>query len=120
MKVYTRKVDCVRYALYFKRGLIMHGNSLNLIENFYNKFRQYTENNRMHFHSTSLRIKAPTCFEHTHTQEELNKRHVVYCVCIMSVGCNTGAVKLQPCHSQLTLYASNTPNAVCGAPPEDE
>jgi hypothetical protein len=24
------------------------------------------------------------------------------------------------CHSQLTLYARNIPNAVCGAPPEDE
>jgi hypothetical protein len=27
---------------------------------------------------------------------------------------------LQPCHSQLTLYARNIPNAVWGAPPEDE
>jgi hypothetical protein len=30
------------------------------------------------------------------------------------------AVKLQPCQSQLTLYARNIPNAVCLAPPEDE
>jgi hypothetical protein len=30
------------------------------------------------------------------------------------------AVKLQPCHSQLTLYASNIPLAVCIPPPEDE
>jgi hypothetical protein len=30
------------------------------------------------------------------------------------------AVPLQSCHSQLTLYARNTLNAVCGAPPEDE
>jgi hypothetical protein len=29
------------------------------------------------------------------------------------------AVKLQPCHSQLT-YASNIPNAVCAETPEDE
>jgi hypothetical protein len=27
---------------------------------------------------------------------------------------------LQPCHSQLTLYACNKPNDVCLAPPEDE
>jgi hypothetical protein len=27
---------------------------------------------------------------------------------------------LQPCHSQLTLYARIVPNAVCVAPPEDE
>jgi hypothetical protein len=30
------------------------------------------------------------------------------------------AVKLLPCHSQLTLYARNIPNAVCVGPPEDE
>jgi hypothetical protein len=27
---------------------------------------------------------------------------------------------LQPCHSQLTLYARNIPSAVCAAPREDE
>jgi hypothetical protein len=54
-------------------------------------------------------------------QEALHKRHLVYCVrtCIMSVFCGTVAVKLQPCHSQLTLYASNIPNAVCLVLPED-
>jgi hypothetical protein len=55
-----------------------------------------------------------------HPQEVLNKRHLVYCVRIMSVGCGTVAVKLQLCHSQLTLYARNTPNAVCVAPTEDK
>jgi hypothetical protein len=57
----------------------------------------------------------------SHPQEELHKRHLVYYV-RMSVGCGTVAVKLQPCHSQLTLYARNTriPSAVCEAPPEDE
>ena len=39
MKVYKRKGDCVRYALYFKLSMIMHGNSPNLIKNFYNKIR---------------------------------------------------------------------------------
>jgi hypothetical protein len=29
-------------------------------------------------------------------------------------------VSLQPCHCQLTLYASNIPNAVCTEAPEDE
>jgi hypothetical protein len=38
----------------------------------------------------------------------------------MSVGCGTVAVKLQPCHSQLTLHARNLPIAICAAPPEDE
>jgi hypothetical protein len=34
--------------------------------------------------------------------------------------CGTVAVSLQSCHSQLTLYARNIPNAVRVAPPEDE
>jgi hypothetical protein len=50
----------------------------------------------------------------SHPQEELHKRHLVYCV-RMSVGCGTVA-----CHSQLTLYARNIPNAVYAPPPEDE
>jgi hypothetical protein len=31
-----------------------------------------------------------------------------------------GAFSLQPCHSQLTLYARNIPNALSAAPPEDQ
>jgi hypothetical protein len=50
-------------------------------------------------------------------QEALHKRYFVYCVRIMSVGC--GTVSLQPCHSQLTLYARNIRNTVCAVPPED-
>jgi hypothetical protein len=56
----------------------------------------------------------------THPQEVLHKRHLVYFVRIMSVGYGTIAVSLQPCHSQLTLYARNIPNAVFVAPPEVE
>jgi hypothetical protein len=41
-------------------------------------------------------------------------------LCRTSWGYATIAVSLQPCHSQLTLYARNIPNAVCEAPPEDE
>jgi hypothetical protein len=52
-----------------------------------------------------------------HPQEVLHKRHLVYCVRIMSVGCGSVAVKL---NSQLALYASSIPNAVCVASPEDE
>jgi hypothetical protein len=55
-----------------------------------------------------------------HPQESLYKRHLVYCVRVMSFGCATITVKLQSCHSQLTLYARNIPNAVCAAIPEDE
>jgi hypothetical protein len=55
-----------------------------------------------------------------HRQEAPHKQHLIYCVRIMFVGCGTVAVKLQPRHSQLTLYVRNIPNAVCAAPPDDE
>jgi hypothetical protein len=53
-------------------------------------------------------------------QEELHKRHLLYCVRILSVGCVTIAVSLQSWHNQLTLYARNIPSAACVVPPEDE
>src|SRR5215510_6320883 len=75
----------------------------------------------MHFLFNLLRTKGLYMFRAllAHPQEALHKRHLVYCVCIMSVGCGTVAVLLQPCHSQLTLYTRNIPSAVCVAPPED-
>jgi hypothetical protein len=81
---------------------------------------QYKETNVMHFSFNLLRIRGLYMFRAllAHPQEALHKRDLVYCLRIMSVGCGTVAVKL--CHSQLTLYASNIPNAVCVAPPEDE
>jgi hypothetical protein len=39
---------------------------------------------------------------------------------LLSVSCGTVAVKLQPCHSQLTLYTYTIPNTVCSAPPDNE
>jgi hypothetical protein len=53
-------------------------------------------------------------------QEALHKRHLVYCVRIMSVGCVSVAVKLQSWHSHLTLNSSNIPSIICVAPPDDE
>jgi hypothetical protein len=50
-----------------------------------------------------------------HPHKALHKRHLVYCVSIVSVGCGTVAVK-----HQLILYTRNISNAVCVAPPEDE
>jgi hypothetical protein len=69
-----------------------------------------------------LRIKGLYMFRAllAHPQEALHKRQFLYCMLIMSVGCGTVAVKLKPCHSQLTLHVRNIPNAVCEAPPEDE
>jgi hypothetical protein len=55
-----------------------------------------------------------------HPQEVLHKRHLVYCLHVMSVDCVTIAVKLQSWYSQLTLYTRNTPTAVCAVSPEDE
>jgi hypothetical protein len=57
---------------------------------------QYNETNEMHFSFSVLRIKGLYMFRAllVHPQEELHKRHLVYCVCIMSVGCGTVAVKL--------------------------
>jgi hypothetical protein len=46
---------------------------------------------------------------HSHPQESLNKRHLVYCVRVFSVGCTRVKVELVP----QTLHA-------CEAPPEDE
>jgi hypothetical protein len=43
-------------------------------------------------------------------QEALHKRRIM----------RETAEKLQPFHSQLTLYARNIPNSVCAAPPENE
>jgi hypothetical protein len=67
------------------------------------------------FHSIYWKSKASYMFRAllVHPQEALNKRQLVYCVCIVSVGWATIAVKL-------TLYAWNIPNAVCAALPEDD
>jgi hypothetical protein len=46
-----------------------------------------------------------------HPQESLHKRHLVYCVRVMSVGFAMIAV---------SLHVRNIPNAVCAANPEDE
>jgi hypothetical protein len=57
---------------------------------------QYNETNVMHFSFSLLRIKGLYMFRAllVHPQEAPHKRHLVYCVRIMSVGCATSAVKL--------------------------
>jgi hypothetical protein len=51
-----------------------------------------------------------------HPREALHKRHLVYCVRVMSVGCTRFGVELvsetQPTHVI-------TPDSVCALPPED-
>jgi hypothetical protein len=50
---------------------------------------QYSETNVMDFLFSLLRIKGFYVFRalHAHLQEALRKRHLVYCVRVMSVGC---------------------------------
>jgi hypothetical protein len=45
-----------------------------------------------------------------HPQDALHKRHLVYCVRVMTVGCTKTGVG----------HARNIPSAVCVAPPENE
>jgi hypothetical protein len=80
---------------------------------------QHNETNMMHFSFNLLRIKDLYMFRAllARPQDALHKRHLAHCV-RMSAGCGMVAVKLQPCHSQLTLYTFNMPNAICVAPPK--
>jgi hypothetical protein len=51
---------------------------------------QYSETKVMQFLFSLLRIKVLYMFRAllAHPQESLHKRHLVYCVRVMSVGCN--------------------------------
>jgi hypothetical protein len=55
------------------------------------KGNQYNETNVTHFSINLFRIKGLYIVREVlvHPQEELHKRHLVYCVRIMSVGCGT-------------------------------
>jgi hypothetical protein len=54
-----------------------------------NKTYQYSETNVIHFLFNLLKIKSLYIFRAllAHPQEVLNKRQLIYCVCVMSVGC---------------------------------
>jgi hypothetical protein len=60
---------------------------------------QYSETNVMHFLFSLLRIKGLYIFRAllSHPQEVLHKRHLVYCVRVMSVGCTRIGVELMSC-----------------------
>jgi hypothetical protein len=57
---------------------------------YYFSVFQYNETNVMHFLFSLLRIKGLYMFRAllAHLQEALYKQHLVYCVRVMSVGCN--------------------------------
>jgi hypothetical protein len=64
---------------------------------------QYSETNVTHFLFSLLRIKGVYMFRAllVHPQEALHKPHLVYCVCVMSVGCYQGWSGT-PFHSDVT------------------
>jgi hypothetical protein len=57
---------------------------------------QYSETNVMHFLFNLLKIKGLYMFRSllAHPQEALQKRHLVYCVRVVSVGCTRIEVEL--------------------------
>jgi hypothetical protein len=72
---------------------------------------KYSETNVMHFLFNLLTTKDLYMFRAllAHPQEALHKRHLAYCMRVMSVGCTRIGVP----------YARNIPSAVCEGPPED-
>jgi hypothetical protein len=64
------------------------------------KVNRYTETNMMHVSFNLLRIKGLYMFRAllAHPQEVLHKRHLGYCLRIMSVDCGTVAVSLHLAH----------------------
>jgi hypothetical protein len=58
---------------------------------------QHSETNVMHFLFSLLRTKSLYMFRAllAHHQEALHKRHFVYCVRVMSVGCTELLIKLK-------------------------
>jgi hypothetical protein len=76
--------------------------SFNITFNFVHY--QYSETNVMQFLFSLLRIKGLYMIRAllAHPQAALNKRHLVYCVHVMSVSCTRIGVPLQSWCSQLT------------------
>jgi hypothetical protein len=71
---------------------------------------QYSETNVMHFLFNLLRIKGLYMFQAllTHPQGALHKRHLVYCVRVMSVGCTRiGVRKTGICFTPHGLFQSD-------------
>jgi hypothetical protein len=66
---------------------------------------------RCTFYSILLRIKGLYMFRALlfYPREALNKRHLVYCVRVMSVGCGTIAVKALPEDEQVILQTGRGP-----------
>jgi hypothetical protein len=65
---------------------------------------QYSETNVVQLLFSLLRIKGLYMFRalRAHPQEALQKRHLVYCLRVMSVGCTRIEVPLHSWYSKLT------------------
>jgi hypothetical protein len=78
------------------------------------KYRRCVENqyseNAMHFVFSLLRIKGLYIFRAllAHGQEVLHKRHLVYCVRVMSVGCTR--IEVLPCCSSVLMHGQRNIN----------
>jgi hypothetical protein len=67
--------------------------------------RQDRETNMMHFMFSLLRINGRYMFRalFAHPQEALHKRHLIYCVCVLSVGCTRVQSVATPLDEQVLL-----------------
>jgi hypothetical protein len=78
--------------------IFIHMNPFHAFPKSFSKIHvnQYSETNVMHFLFNLLRIMGLYMFWAllTHPQEALHKRHLVYCVRVMSVGCTRVGVEL--------------------------
>jgi hypothetical protein len=86
----------------------------------YRNCNQYTETEVMNILLNLLRIKGLYIFRAllAHPQEALNKRHLVYYMSVMSVGCTTIGAELHSWRKQLTTRTQYTKcclwSASCG------
>jgi hypothetical protein len=94
----------MRNSIHWNSYTLNHHVQLGKAGSVYLKKYQYDETNVMHLSFNLLSIKSLYMFRAllAHPQEILHKRHFVYCVRVMSVGCATIAVSLQSWHSHYT------------------
>jgi hypothetical protein len=84
--------------------LLNHASEAKILLLLYYLLRRCSENNVMRFLFGLLRTKGIYVFLTllAHPREALHKRHLVYCLRVMSVGCSRVKVELSSWCSQLT------------------
>jgi hypothetical protein len=104
--IYLEGVICVYMSCRCIATNELHKNQI--AKSDYLLSHQYSETNVMHISFNLLIIKGRYMFRAllAHPQEALHKRHLLYSVHIMSVGCGgTVAVQLQPCNVATKLQS---------------